>query len=460
MKPPRLLWKLLNYPPRIAYAVGLGRVMGPLVLLLTTEGRKTGKPRVTPLQYEEVDGDIIVAASSGLSADWVRNMLANSCVDLRRGSDRIEGIAEVSTDVGRIADFLELRYERHPRMIPLIMRMEGVRSPPSRETLEILAADLALVVISPERSSPVGLSGWKSRVGRAAYLHAYDDALALFDVEYSSRLLPTRFGDTHTIVWGQPDGSPLLLFPAATGAGAVQWFANAAALGESHRVFAFDVLGAPGQGTQTAPISNRSDCVDWVTDLIDAIGLERADLIGSSQGGWFVLNAAIGAPHRVGRMALLAPAASLLAFRTPVAWALRIGPYMPAWAAGWSMQANFGRRYKVDEGIIEMMTMALAHFQYQDGAIFPNVFTDEELRELITPTLVLTGDKELIYDARAALDRCDRLIPNVETDLIANAGHLLNIEKPTVVTNRILEFFGAPEESSGARAGEPNAVRS
>jgi len=43
--PPNRLMKAL-------YAVGLGPVVGRLVLLLTTTGRKTGLPRVTPLQYE------------------------------------------------------------------------------------------------------------------------------------------------------------------------------------------------------------------------------------------------------------------------------------------------------------------------------------------------------------------------------------------------------------------------
>jgi hypothetical protein len=66
---PKFLLRLIHYPPRIVYALGLGRLMGRLVLLLTTTGRKSGKPRVVPLQYEEIDGKICVGSSRGLKAD-------------------------------------------------------------------------------------------------------------------------------------------------------------------------------------------------------------------------------------------------------------------------------------------------------------------------------------------------------------------------------------------------------
>ncbi len=37
------IWKLLNFPAQVLYAIGLGPIYGRLVLLLTTTGRKSGK---------------------------------------------------------------------------------------------------------------------------------------------------------------------------------------------------------------------------------------------------------------------------------------------------------------------------------------------------------------------------------------------------------------------------------
>ena len=79
----KAIFRLLKLPPRLLYAVGLGRIYGRLVLLLTTTGRRTGKPRVTPLQYEKVNGSLVVASVHGARADWVRNALADPHVGAR-----------------------------------------------------------------------------------------------------------------------------------------------------------------------------------------------------------------------------------------------------------------------------------------------------------------------------------------------------------------------------------------
>lgn len=143
------LWKLLKLPPRLLYALGLGPVYGRLVLLLTTTGRKSGRPRVTPLQYEEIDGAIYIASARGVKADWFRNIVANPQVQVRVKSRRFGGTAVPITDPSRIADFLEMRLQRHPRMIGAIMRREGASKNPTRAELEAYAANRALVIIKP-----------------------------------------------------------------------------------------------------------------------------------------------------------------------------------------------------------------------------------------------------------------------------------------------------------------------
>ena len=147
----------LRTPPsqliRLLYAWGMAPVLGRIVLLLTTTGRKSGLPRVTPLQYEELDGAIYVASARGHKADWFRNILASSCVKVRLGSREFEGTAEPVTDAARIADFLELRLRRHPKMVGAILRSEGLSEPPTRGELEEYARQLALVIVRPSPPS-------------------------------------------------------------------------------------------------------------------------------------------------------------------------------------------------------------------------------------------------------------------------------------------------------------------
>jgi deazaflavin-dependent oxidoreductase (nitroreductase family) len=133
------------------YAIGLGSMVGRLVLLLTTTGRKTGLRRVTPLQYEVIDGDFYVAAARGQSADWFRNIVANPCVEVAVKSRRFQGRAVPITEPQRIADFLKYRLERHPRMAGMILRSEGLPDRPNRAQLEAYAQRLAMVIIHPEQ---------------------------------------------------------------------------------------------------------------------------------------------------------------------------------------------------------------------------------------------------------------------------------------------------------------------
>ncbi len=144
------IWQILKYPPQFLYAIGLGPIYGRLVLLLTTTGRKSGLPRVTPLQYEEINGCIYIGSARGTKADWYRNIVANPKVNIRVRRRHFDGAAEPVTDLGRITDFLEYRLSKNPRMIGFIMSREGVSKKPTRRELEKHAERKALVIIKPE----------------------------------------------------------------------------------------------------------------------------------------------------------------------------------------------------------------------------------------------------------------------------------------------------------------------
>jgi deazaflavin-dependent oxidoreductase (nitroreductase family) len=131
------------------YALGLGPLFGRFVLLLTTTGRKSGKARVTPLQYEEIDGVIYIAAARGQRADWFRNLVANPQVEVRVKSRRFRCMAEPIYSPQQIADFLEVRLRRHPRMMSAILRRDGLPVQPKRMELEAYAARLAVVALKP-----------------------------------------------------------------------------------------------------------------------------------------------------------------------------------------------------------------------------------------------------------------------------------------------------------------------
>ncbi len=139
---------------RLLYAIGLGPLIGRIILLLTTTGRKSGQKRITPLQYEEINGAIYLGAARGLKADWVRNIQVDPQVEVRLKNRQFYSKAEIVTDPAKIADFLEVRLERHPRMIGLMMeKVHHLPKHPSRSQLEELAKTEALVILQPRTFS-------------------------------------------------------------------------------------------------------------------------------------------------------------------------------------------------------------------------------------------------------------------------------------------------------------------
>lgn len=148
---PSLIWRWMRFLNQHIAMKNIRRLpIQRKVLILTTTGRKSGLPRQTPLQYEEIDGLIYVASARGTAADWYRNLQKNALVSLQISDRQMQGVAETVTEPAKIADFLQYRLERHPRMIGAIMRLEGLPRRYTRADLEKFAQDKALAVIRPQ----------------------------------------------------------------------------------------------------------------------------------------------------------------------------------------------------------------------------------------------------------------------------------------------------------------------
>ncbi len=78
-------------------------------------------------------------------------------------------------------------------------------------------------------------------------------------------------------------------------------------LAERHRVYALDL---PGHGTSGKDVGDGSLTVltDAVVSVLDAIGAERAHLVGHSLGGAVAINVAARDPGRISSLTLIAPA--------------------------------------------------------------------------------------------------------------------------------------------------------
>ena len=73
--------------------------------------------------------------------------------------------------------------------------------------------------------------------------------------------------------------------------------------------------------------------------------------------------------------------------------------------------------------------------------LMPNVLPEEDLKKLKTPTLLLIGDQEVVYEADQVLARAEELVGNIQTERIPNCSHMLIYEQTELVNSHILNFL-------------------
>jgi deazaflavin-dependent oxidoreductase (nitroreductase family) len=84
--------------PVALYRVGLAEQLGRSTLLLTTRGRKSGRARVTPLNYWAEGEVTYVLSGMGRGSDWLKNLQVDPLVQVQVGRRRFDARAETIVD--------------------------------------------------------------------------------------------------------------------------------------------------------------------------------------------------------------------------------------------------------------------------------------------------------------------------------------------------------------------------
>jgi pimeloyl-ACP methyl ester carboxylesterase len=235
--------------------------------------------------------------------------------------------------------------------------------------------------------------------GRAQCMAAYEAMFCLWKVPYDALDVETRYGSTHINVSGPGDRHSLVLLHAA-GLSSTAWFANIAGLSANHRVYAVDAIGDAGKSVADRLMTKRTDYAKWLKDVFDRLNIERGYLLGHSYGGWLTLNMALAYPDRLSKIVLLAPAASIypMGFMTKLGLRLSEIKIRPSARFIFKMIATKGTVF--EETFIHLMEMVTRYCL--PATMFPTVYTDEELKQIELPALLLIGAGEKIYNPKKA----------------------------------------------------------
>ncbi len=279
--------------------------------------------------------------------------------------------------------------------------------------------------------------------GEAKSVAAYDAVLARWPLPYEERDASTRFGPTHIVVSGRREGSPLVLLHGQDSS-ATSWIYNVTGLGQRFRLYASDTIGDMGKSRPTRMPVSREDYACWLLDVFDQLGINTADLVGLSYGGFLAANFAIAHPERVGRVVLMAPGIPNFG-RPTFKWAWFGLPMLSMPSRTTIKRFINGAStagYSASDPVHEQMIIGMTNMR--KVSVMRPVFAEQELGNMHTPTLLLIGDHEIMYAPQEALDYAAALIRGIQVQLVANAGHLLNSDQPGLVDKYILDFLSRP----------------
>lgn len=250
------------------------------------------------------------------------------------------------------------------------------------------------------------------------------------------------------------------------------FYETVAALSPDHTVHAIDL---PGFGSSSKPLASYGPgfFARHVLRLMDAMAIDRADLVGNSMGGRVALELGLQAPGRVRTLSLLAPS---MAFRrgrelVPLARVLRpeLGALPAVFRAGqvrdgfWRMIA---RPDRVDPALGDIAAdeflrthrspaarvafYAAARQIYLEAPHGPDGFWTR-LGQLRPPALFVWGSEDPLVPARFSR-HVTAVLPEATQAILPECGHVPQIELPEETHGLVREFIS----SGGARpASQP-----
>ncbi|MGE3275146.1 MAG: alpha/beta fold hydrolase [Vicinamibacterales bacterium] len=259
-------------------------------------------------------------------------------------------------------------------------------------------------------------------------------------------VVTTSFGDTSALVAGPADAPPLVVLHGAL-ASAAHVLSELGPLLAHRRVYALDVIGQSAASADTRLPLDDASYGQWTAQACAGLGLSRFDLYGVSWGGFVALKAATVAAARIRRLVLAVPAGIVngmgwAAFRR-VGWPILLYRLRPSSAR---LQAAVRYQFTTPE------PMWTAFFgdalrSYRLDVRLPPLFTPADLESVRMPVLAFGAGRDLSFPGGPLLDRVRELLPQAETELLADSMHCppFTDDFRAGMARRILQFLDAPD---------------
>ena len=251
-------------------------------------------------------------------------------------------------------------------------------------------------------------------------------------------------------------GPPVVMI-GGLGADTSLWSRQVPAFSERFRVVVFDNRGAGRSDAPDEPYSIAMFAADTV-DLMTALGIERAHVVGASLGGLIAQELTLRHPEMVDRLVLVCTTSNGPKSVRPSLWSLipilfrlrRTGDAAADTRRAFSVFAHRKWLAANPDEVEEFVAWRVAHpqprhaFRRQRGAI-RGFHTEDRLHMISSPTLIVHGDSDRVVPAANARV-LGQLIPNAEVLILEESGHACSFDQRDRFNEAVLGFLTARRE--------------
>jgi 3-oxoadipate enol-lactonase len=252
-----------------------------------------------------------------------------------------------------------------------------------------------------------------------------------------------------------PEAAPVVAFAHSIGATMAMWDAQVAALSGRYRCLRYDTRGHGGSEVVATP-ATVDDLADDLAGLLDALGIQKAHVVGLSLGGMTGQAFALRHPERLRRLALLATSAEM----DKAAWRQRIETVMSEGYAPFIDGIMVPRWFTL--GFAAAHPEVIAGFRARMMANDPrgyaacaNVIATLDLLPRISgitaPTMIIVGAEDPATPV--AMSEVIRThVLHAEMVVIPGAAHIVSVEAADRVTEYLGLFLSREEPTATAGA--------
>jgi pimeloyl-ACP methyl ester carboxylesterase len=224
---------------------------------------------------------------------------------------------------------------------------------------------------------------------------------------------------------------------------------------QRHRTLIFDHRGVGGSEATDGPFS-IVDLADDLIGLLDALEIERADVLGVFMGGMIAQELAIRHPDRLRRMVLAGTFARADAKRRMI-----LQQWRDLSLGGASIELLVRERllWTLQDETLEqtdLIEQMLAFFTRDGAPLTEEVFaqqceaalahnTADRLRQITSETLVICGRRDQLTPASLHRELADE-IPNAHLVTIRYGGHMVMAESAESFNHAVLQFLAEGDE--------------